>query len=859
MKKLALSIAVTSILGITACGDTTLEDIQKESAALVEANAPQPKVSVVFDPSAGALSVPNDLLFSGTTDFTLQMPDEVAALTAGEAVDWGNPSAALGALDGWGTQNAFTIELSYDSGVTLNAATVMSGDAVALYEVVKYPTLTDPECADTSKAGLICKGTKRLTFGVDYIAQLSGSNIAVVPLKPLGAGKSYAVALTKDIKDSNGNPLNPSSTYASIEQDITTLPLVHPDLTPDQLNETQAGIRLLQTMYNNFENVLADDLGADKEAIVYTQVFTVQSAGVPGTDPLQITKLLNAQQFAGMAAADPASVATLMQYQGYTVAAALAGAGAIENDPDSVPYKLYNTADIYGAQITVPYYLDNATGNPLTGRWEAACDNGVILSALSDEQKAALSANPGDNHDLCSSEAVGLADFGVDTQRHLTKFNPIPEVKSTETIDVQITVPNLDNTNSFRAEQGLPPIAERPENGWPVVILQHGITSKKEDMLAATGYLSMFGFATVAIDHPLHGSRGFTVGDVEINASNGDATHYLNLQSLLTGRDNLRQSVADGLKLRLSLNAMADVTQTMQDGTPPDSGVIDASRVYYMGHSLGAITGSVFTAVANTPANTGDPAMDAQVNAAYKINASFLANGGSSIANFLTESGAFGPLVKASVVYGLGNDLTTRMSTYLPECANADQNAMLVCAYTTFMASASAEEQAAVASAIGQFSFAAQASVEAGDPTNYAGLLAATQTPVLMVEMVGDIDRGGENLPDQVVPNFVATNPMAGTTGLANLIGLPAITESTTDSSSTVSGILRFTAGGHSTVLNPRTELAGNYQQLYPLVNQELSLIMSYYFLSNGSSVVISDTALNACLVKGGGPEACNP
>ena len=35
---------------------------------------------------------------------------------------------------------------------------------------------------------------------------------------------------------------------------------------------------------------------------------------------------------------------------------------------------------------------------------------------------------------------------------------------------------------------GLPATLVEPEGGWPVVILQHGITSKKEDMLALTGH-----------------------------------------------------------------------------------------------------------------------------------------------------------------------------------------------------------------------------------------------------------------------------------------------------------------------------------------------------------------------------------
>ena len=33
----------------------------------------------------------------------------------------------------------------------------------------------------------------------------------------------------------------------------------------------------------------------------------------------------------------------------------------------------------------------------------------------------------------------------------------------------------------------------KPEGGWPVVVLQHAITSKKEDMLGITGALSVLG------------------------------------------------------------------------------------------------------------------------------------------------------------------------------------------------------------------------------------------------------------------------------------------------------------------------------------------------------------------------------
>ncbi|MDU0111608.1 hypothetical protein RT723_01000 [Psychrosphaera aquimarina] len=911
MNKLAISIAISSVLGLSACGDTTLEDVKQETQELqqeVAAKAAEkfiPRVSVVWDPSGGNISVPNDLLLSGTIDGTLEMPDETSAKNAGEAVDFGNPAAAIGALDGWGTQNTFTIALNYaDPSVTIDPTTILSGDAVSVYQVEKFPSLTDPDCTNAAYSGLICKGLDKLTFGVDYVTSMAGGSIAITPLKALKAGASYAIALTKEIKDTNGNSLMPSSTYGSVEQDIETTPLVLPSLTAEELNSTQAGIRLLQTMTNNFENSLASAFGANKDSIVYTQVFTVQSAGVATSDPLQITKLLNAKTFAAAALSeDPMvqiSAAFPIVSQGYTVANALVGAGAIENDPASTPYALFNSANLYGGYIDVPYYLENTTtGNPLTGRWEAACDSGAILKSATAEQLAA--GTPGTNHATC--QALGLADLGLDTQRHLTKYNPVPAVKSMEKVEVQITLPNIDNANIIRGINGLSPITAKPDAGWPVVILQHGITSNKNDMLAATGFLSMFGFATVAIDHPLHATRGFVSGEGEtakvINASSAvtgnDPTHYLNLSSLLTARDNLRQSIADTLKLRLSLNGLVDATAAVDasgnlaDPSAIVRNIVDSSKVYYMGHSLGAITGASFTAIANSPVSAAlvtdstiedeavrqatAEATASQLAALYKVNASMLANPGSSIANFLLESGSFGDLVSASVVYGLGNELTEAMSAYLtpaalgaiiaanPSCAAAttDQNTALVCAYNAFKAEASAEQLAGIQAGLQQFAFAAQTVLEAGDPTNYAATLKATNTPVLMVEMVGDIELGGANPSDQVIPNSIATNPLAGTTGLANQLGLASVTESMLNSSETVSGIVRYTKGSHSTMLSPSTSLPEPYKTIYGSLNQELQLMMSYFFLSDGHSIQVSQGIIDNCIIQDTSNAACNP
>ncbi len=68
MKKLLISLAVTSALGLTGCGGDSLNDIKQDTANNDQVLVPASRV--VFDPTASKVSVPNDLLFQGTTDGT---------------------------------------------------------------------------------------------------------------------------------------------------------------------------------------------------------------------------------------------------------------------------------------------------------------------------------------------------------------------------------------------------------------------------------------------------------------------------------------------------------------------------------------------------------------------------------------------------------------------------------------------------------------------------------------------------------------------------------------------------------------------------------------------------------------------
>jgi len=362
-----------------------------------------------------------------------------------------------------------------------------------------------------------------------------------------------------------------------------------------------------------------------------------------------------------------------------------------------------------------------------------------------------------------------------------------------------------------------------PEAGWPVVILAHGITSKKEDMLAISGALSLAGVATIAIDQPLHGSRGYDLtgdGVDDINATDVSATHYMNLASLPTARDNLRQSVSDLLGLRLGINAVVDATTTQ--------GVkFDTSRVSIMGVSLGAITGGNFAAVANTTMGDELAALDSM----FAIKEASLESPGGGLAQFLLESPAFGPLIKGLLLSSASEEFVALLVQLYGDTSDLTEE-QLVAAVTAFMDALTDEQTAEVEAVFSEFAFAAQTMMDAGDPTNYAETLGAT-TPVHMMTVVGD--GGDENLPDQVIPVSTAL-PLSGQLPLASTIGLEQVTTTKADTQP-VSGLVLFNSGAHASSLSP----ASNAD-----VTTEMQKEVAAYIASDATVINISDESVVA-------------
>jgi hypothetical protein len=370
--------------------------------------------------------------------------------------------------------------------------------------------------------------------------------------------------ITNGVEDPQGNNATPDTTYFIAQR---TDPLIDASGNSTDPLLDNATAQLLEPLrqLTNASEAAAASIGIDPSTIVVSWVATTQSI----TPVLGAVRSTLTPQFSQLA-------------QTFLNTSAVPGGAGI--------------ADIYIGVMNVPYFLEAPTATnpfgPLTGNWEAA---------------------PG-------AYVPPFDQFGFDpTSTNVTFLNPFPVVKSTETIPVLMTVPNAGSGQVM------------PESGWPVAIFLHGITRNRTDMLAIADSMALAGFAVVAIDHPLHGiastvdpATGAIIGpeandlyientafgvlarertfDVDyINNLTGapgadgfidsSGAHNINLTSLRTARDNLRQASVDLSSLALTIPTM-DITS---DGVPDFNG----ARIHFVSQSWGGFAGIPF--LANEP------------------------------------------------------------------------------------------------------------------------------------------------------------------------------------------------------------------------------------------------------------------
>jgi len=703
---------VLSLLWLAGCGGGSSVDRTEpqEPATNPDGNPTTAVMTANFDPSAGVLPFPTNLLLSGSSDLTINAP-------AADPTDFSDPAVALGNLDGFSTTAPWTFSFSRP----INPDTVEPGSSVRLYEVqFVFGTIA------------VQAINRELVPNQEYVTTLApsdstGRTVAIVPLQPLNEMTGYMAVVTNGIQDVDGNAATPAQTYFLTKR---TEPLVTPAgaSTEPLLDDASAAALEPLRQLTNAQEAAAASAGVNPDDIVLSFTATTQA----------ITPVLNVIR----SQAQPTS-SQLAQ-------ACLAPTVCLSTADVLPPGASPGIADLYIGVTEIPYYLGTAQSAndpaPLNGFWQAA---------------------PG-------AYVPPFDGLGLDpTSTRITVANPIPVETSRQNVPVLMTLPNQLSGQT------------RPPSGWPVVIFQHGITGDRSQMLALADTMASIGFATIAIDLPLHGITDPTsplyIGNTPFAPISGERTFdldlqdnatsapgpdgtidssgawFINLQNLLASRDNLRQAQADLSILALNIPFM-DIDG---DGL----GDFDGSNINFVGLSLGSMTGIPFLAVEPTVSN------------------GVLSVPGGGIANLLNGSDTFGPVIRA----GLG---AAGVEPGTPDFA--------------------------------QFLLIAQTVLDSADPINWS--VASATNSMLLQQVAGDA----------VVPNAVPGAPLSGTEPLIRVLGLDAITETTEDPMG-IRGAVRMLQGGHGSLLDPS---AG------PAVTAEMQGQAATMVRSGGARVEINNPSL---------------
>lgn len=865
LKKSLLSLAVAaSLAGVSGCnisstsGNNDVSDIQ-----------PQNRVYPLFDPASSVLPLGSDILMAAasTSDGT--------ANSGASGTD--SQSAVTDAFDRMDGGIGVTTPIDLAMNGSIDTSTINAGQVL----LVRLANSSDNALIDALDIrDILGQGTGAIpttgqpVLGTDYrveaISVDEGSNnvIRIVPLKPLQAKTKYLAIVTTSVQDTEGRniPVQPNFDYI-VGEDA----LFNPAFVPVR-SALQAWLGLATA---------ATQKSADE--ISFVQAFTTVSTdsvmlgmAVPETAANSFVSgaILSSvkSEVRANTALDQTDFATVwatieagFTAQAATVAAAQAGVAAqltnlstpADRDThfaykynaafqvDDVAAGLPNAGIVTQGQIELPYYLaaparavegQDATANGAAAialqatDWTADDDVGQTLKTI---------LTTGQPQEVIEATIIPPQD--VDETTNVNGRFPFAKEVTQVTAPILVHLPDTDNDGT--------PQCGGTTTLCPVVIYQHGIGGNRSHSLPLANSIGLAGFATIAMDLPLHGvaplisgvtdpalpfsvdvgawptglaavggvfsdlgERHFGYGsdasgvatpliyddaattDIDEAAiaaaypsliTNNSAAHYINLSNFTVTRDIIRQSSMDLLNLAASI---ADMDYD-EDGIPD----FDATKVHFVGHSLGSIVGTTFANLLNSARAAGNTALPA-------LNTVSLVTPGGQFSRLLENSPSFAGLADAtSPVDNTG-------------ALNADFG---------LLAKLSAATGGVVkqgTSSFESFMNVFQATLDGVDPVVYGGGAALAAQPILAIEVVGDngvqvIDGTSINKPDQTIPNSADTGstweganpaPLAGTDPLITELGLATFTDTTIGAATYTDDnrvVLKLKKGTHSSII----------------------------------------------------------
>lgn len=549
--------------------------------------------AVIFNPTTGAIPLPNILATATAKNPITQYVDSTGAVAARPANTPMTPPEALAYVNTYevGSTNAVA---GLNAPVYIRFSTPVDPATVKATNI-KVFELT-PDAAGTENTPL---GFKDISAMFDYKYTAGSTDLFLFPKFPLLPGLRYMYVVTNRVLDAaTGQPVC-SSNYFDMLKSIYPLVGAFAALEPIRANvyanpPANSIIKLsgYAKVMDDMITAKATTTVASRDEIAVLGRFITTGAGYIPTDATNSATQTASRIPMEAALRSFAAGAGLGQLPGKTWANVVNGA-------TTIPASAYWAA--VGAPGTAPATL-------------ASVVTGTINSAE-------LSIDP-----VIAKAAANAAN--IDLTLVTGAYNPAAGV-------VQSFRNGANLTGFYHVTRAVPFVLLKPTtpNG-KVVIFQHGITGQKEQVVAVAGSLTGAGYTVVAIDQPLHGALavpGHTTG-----AQWGQ--DFMAVGAPLAARSNVQQGAFNLNRLEL----------TMRTGGFAAQGIVPAPTVdiKYVSISLGSVIGSYYLAGNTTLSTTGYPYTQPTLDNDMK---GFFSVPGARLAYIIQNSPAFSPSVNAGL------------------------------------------------------------------------------------------------------------------------------------------------------------------------------------------------------------------
>ena len=837
-------------------------------------------VRVAFDPSNEVLPFPNNLLYEAGIDGVSDLDGTLNA----PIDDPEDPSAdlvrALNTLDGFSTTESWRLEFTGE----VDEATVREN--IRVFEMQGnddhqgYPQRIMP-------AGVEREMVQGVDFEVDVREGSDGEGSTnwvarIKPAEPLAFDTTYGVVATRGIEDAAGAEVT-STAAGLIARDTgllehcgsspggDTSSISNPALDEEGVDPDQV---LLQCMTNTVLEPIVEQGALERsEALVAWGVTTQRE---------DIAFWNTADHFKEMVSA----IDELYDEQYDNREIQMANFLDVESTGEEVPLTPQENARVWPGAVRLPVALPAPSGLSPEGTTETpmALEHPWVCMPAPDTSD--LETIRGGNNPFEDPEFRNCNSDEARENGYVTAY-PAPD-KS------QLDEQELDVLQTVPAVLAIPE-GDRPDGGFPVVIYQHAIQQDRTNALAVADELADQGFAVVAIDMPFH---GVVKNQLEPDSETDASRERLHATELNAVAEEIRETTEGGLEGAVAsvenlFGEMHERTYYLdlvdEAGNEGGNGTIDPSGEHFL--------------IPDNPLAQRDimrqGAMDLVTLSHYLRDGYFTetcvdVDTGSDFFDWVVD--VFGSVLEFfgsdELAIGCGDPLMDQLNTNEIHYVGHSVGNMVAAPFLSYdheIASVtmlapsggimrSLENSATIGPELAQgleeaagiqpgqeeyfrFFSIVQAALDPVDPINHAhGINAGGERPTYMAQIAGHDGADGNpvNSSDLVMPVDVEQHPLAGSTPLAERMGLIRAEGASTDLTNdegVVQALVAFRYGGHASFLLPLDRLDepapddwdiagfGEPSSTYEIRGEAQQQVGSF-LESNGSKVEIGDTFL---------------